>query len=186
MHNLERDIDLDGERPKGVPPRGLDGHDDPLPEYESQMGQIITLIDNPEFTDIEEINRLISREIAISVSSATGGTYNVNTKLLNDKVKALRELARTVQEGDNISKKDFLNFDGPKFRYVIGEIVILFRNSMKSGGLAEDVTNHVLRVFRDQLGMRAPELRKETDRITADSLLPELSAQATPSDTLQG
>ena len=185
MENLERDIDAKP-RPKGVPPPDLDGLP-PEVKHESQMDRIIALIDNPEYTDIEEINRLISREIAISLSSEPN-TGVFNGRALADKVKALRELARTVQEGDNISKKDFLNFDGPKFRYVLGELVLLFRGSMKSGGLPEDVSNHVLRVFRDQLQGRAPDLRKETERITADTLLPGLldpSAQAT-ADLPQG
>jgi hypothetical protein len=171
----ERELDPDAlhSRPPGVPPPGYDSGDAQV--FPSRMSEIVDLIDNEEFTDLEMINRLIAREIAITL---TDDSLRFNPKTTADKVKALRELTKTLQEGDQITKKDFLNFDGPKFKFVLGELVMLFRNSMKTGGLPEDVSNHVLRIFRDQLQGRAADLRKETDRINGDSLLPEMLVSA--------
>jgi hypothetical protein len=159
----EKDIDLDGTK---LPTPGVfdDGTSD-LPA--SQLAEIIRLIDNPEATDLATINRLIAREIAITLADPTV-IWGMRGSA-SDKIKAMRELAKTLQEGDTLSKKDFLNFDGPKFRYVLGELVHTFRSSLKSSGLAEDVVNHVLRIFRDQLTVREPDLRKETDRVTTDN-----------------
>ena len=164
VENKEIDVE-------NLPLRGVYTGEDPLflpkvEEYQSHMAQIISWIDDPESTDLEQINKVIAREIAVAISSATSW----NTKLLSDKVKALRELTKTLQEGEDLAKKDFLNFDGPKFKYVLQELVVLFKSSLKLSGLSEDVINHVLRVFRDNLELREVDLRRETKCVTNESL----------------
>lgn len=141
------------------------------PSYPSQMGDIISALKDPEATDLEAVNRMIAVEIACTLADPD------NTFCLRDKVRGLRELAKTLQEGEDIAKKDFLNFDGPKFKYVLGELVRTFKESLKSSGLPEDSVNHVLRIFRDTLSAREADLRKETERVTNDaSLTPVESA----------
>lgn len=132
-------------------------------EYPSQMGEIIRCLQDPEATDLEAVNRMIAIEIACQLTNDSG-VFG-----LRDKVRGLRELARTLQEGEDISKKDFLNFDGPKFKYVLGELVRTFKESLKSSGLPEESVNHILRIFRDTLSAREADLRKETERVTSDT-----------------
>lgn len=131
----------------------------------SSMTRIIELIDDVKTTDLQEINRLIAREIAVTLSDPS---VQWQAKFNTEKIKALRELAKTLQEGETLAKRDFLNFDGPKFRYVFQEIVQTFRGSLKSSGQSEDSINHILRVFREQIKARESELRKETERVTAE------------------
>ena len=175
----DREIDVDKPTEPGV--WGGPGGDE-RPPHPSRMDEIITLIDHPEGTDLEGINRLIAMEIAYAL---TDPKIEFNPRAVNERVKSLRELSKTLQEGDNLSKKDFLNFDGPKFKYVLQEVVMLFRGSLKSAGHKEDAINHVLRVFRDQLSARETELRRETERVTHESVFmtsipttPELSPEA--------
>ena len=136
-------------------------------EHPTRLGDIIAMLESTEETDLPRINMLIALEIAYSLDNPKA---EYNPRLIQEKVKALRELAKTLQEGEALSKKDFLNFDGPKFKYVLQELIILFKSSLKSAGFKEDDQNHVLRVFRDQLMAREPELRSETAKVTAESL----------------
>lgn len=162
----EREIDLGGSGTPGVfvPP----ADDNVGRAHPTRMDEIIAMLDDPEATDLEALNKMIALEIAYAL---TDPKIEFNPRAVNERVKALRELSKTLQEGENISKKDFLNFDGPKFKFVLGELVLLFRTSLKQSGQPEDSTNHCLRVFRDLLIAREPELRKETERVAADSAL---------------
>lgn len=171
----EQEIDLT------APPAGVftGGVDESYTQSRSQMTRIVELIEDPETTDLLEINRLIAREIAITLADPTTSWA---TRTSTERIKALRELARTLQDGETLSKRDFLNFDGPKFRYALGEIVRVFRSSLKSSGQPEDAVNHILRIFRDQLKEREPDLRKETERVTDDSFFDALAASPAPTE----
>lgn len=160
----EREVTFDDQQP-GV------FHEEGAEQGRSRMGEILEHLEDPEFTDLEMINRLIAVEIALTLADSR---LKFTPRAVSDKVKALRELTRTLQEGDNLAKKDFLNFDGPKFKYVLQEMVSLFRASLKNAGLPEDAVNHVLRIFRDSLVMRMPELIKETERVTHESLFMQI------------
>lgn len=138
--------------------------------YPSKMDEIISALNDPEVTDLEGVNRMIAIEIACTLA-ATSNPYGVR-----DKVRGLRELAKTLQEGEDIAKKDFLNFDGPKFNYVLTELIRTFKESLKSSGLPEESVNHVLRIFRDTLSAREADLRKETERVTGDASLTSLTS----------
>lgn len=164
----EREIQFDTQKPGVFQEEGVEAG-------RTRMSEILEKLEDPECTDLEAINRLIAVEIALTLGNPT---LKFTPRAISDRVKALRELTRTLQEGDNLSKKDFLNFEGPKFKYVLQELVGLFRTSLKDGGLQEDAVNHVLRVFRNGLVMRMPDLIKETERVTHDSLFMQL--QDTP------
>lgn len=87
-------------------------------------------------------------------------------KPLAEQVKALRELSKTLVEAEALSKRDILNFDGPKFQFVLGELVKLYKKSLIQASMTESQANDVLKLFRDLLAVYEPVLRKETDRIT--------------------
>ena len=178
---LEQEIDLSQPLPVLAPvdrkPGVFVGDEDGYVRPPSQMQRIIELIEDTETTDLQEINRLIAREIALALADPTTPW---TTRTATEKIKALRELARTMQDGETLSKRDFLNFDGPKFRYVLGELVQVFRSSLKSSGQSEDVVNHTLRIFRDQLKEREMDLRKETERVSTDSFFDALASSPVP------
>lgn len=132
----------------------------------ARMTDILEMIEDPNRA-VSEINRVIAGEIA----SATGDISTLNQskgymlKFLTERIKALRELSKTLSEAEVLSKKDILNFDGPKFQFVFQEIIAIFRKSAKDSGLSEDQINSMLRNFRDLMASREPELRKATERV---------------------
>lgn len=132
----------------------------------AKMLDILAMIEDPE-RPVSEINRAIAAEIASATGDIGSLEQSSGYKLsfLKERVKALRELAKTLTESDVLSKKDILNFDGPKFQFVFQEIVGVIRKSAKDAGLAEDQVNSVLRQFRDIMAQKEPELRKQTERV---------------------
>jgi len=52
----------------------------------------------------------------------------------NSQMKALRELQKTLVETEGLSKKDLRDLDGPKFKFVFGEIIRLFQQALKDAG----------------------------------------------------
>lgn len=169
----EAEVDVDKLPPPKRPGVYNGGEADAAtPDHPTRMDEIIEMLENPQETDLERITRLISIEIAYAL---TNPKAEYNSRLIQERVKALRELAKTLQEGDTLSKKDFLNFDGPKFKYVLQELVLLFKGSLKSAGLPEETQNHVLRVFRDHLSHREGDLRSETAKVTTESLFATVS-----------
>lgn len=131
----------------------------------ARMSLMLQLIDDPD-KPVSEIQRIIAAEIA----SVTGSiscmqeSKGYQLKFMTEQIKALRELSKTLTEADVLSKKDILNFDGPKFQFVFNEIVAYFRKALKETGLPEDQINTVLRNFKDIMALKEPELRKNTDR----------------------
>jgi ribosome-binding ATPase YchF (GTP1/OBG family) len=101
--------------------------------------------------------------------SASDSLKAFRVKALSEQVKALRELAKTLTEAEQLSKRDILNFDGPKFQFVLSEIVKLFKKALIQANLTESQSNDVLKLFRDLLALYEPVLRKETDRISSKS-----------------
>ena len=162
----EAEIDVD-KLPAPRKPGVYSGEGADQPVHPSRMSEILELLESPAETDLERINKLIALEIALAL---TDPKAEYNSRLIQERVKALSVLSKTLQDGDALAKKDFLNFDGPKFKYVLQEVVLLFKNSLKSAGFGDDDQNHVLRVFRDQLAHREADLRAETAKVTAESI----------------
>ena len=79
-------------------------------------------------------------------------------------------MSKTLTETEILSKKDILNFDGPKFQFVFQEMIGAIRKSAKETGLAEDQINTLLRNFRDTVTQMEPELRKQTEKIDSSFL----------------
>lgn len=135
-------------------------------QLSARMTDILEMIEDPN-RPVSEINRVIAGEIA----AATGDISTLEQasghklKFLTERIKALRELSKTLSESEVLSKKDILNFDGPKFQFVFQEIIALFRKSAKEAGLNEDQINSLLRHFRDQMAHKEPELRKATEKV---------------------
>lgn len=131
-----------------------------------RMVKVLEMINDPE-KPVSEIQRLIAAEIAsvTGTISCMPDEKGYKLKVMTEQIKALRELSKTLTEADVLSKKDILNFDGPKFQFVFQEIVGYFRKSLKEAGLAEDLVNTVLRNFKDTMSLKEVELRKSAERI---------------------
>lgn len=138
------------------------------PVINHRMVEILEMINNPE-KPVSEINRIIAGEIAVATGaiSTLEQANGYKLKFLTEQVKALRELSKTLSESEVLSKKDVLNFDGPKFQFVFQELIGAFRKSAKDSGLTEDQINSLLRNFRDIMALKEPELRKQTEKVDA-------------------
>lgn len=130
--------------------------------------RIIDLVEDPN-TPVTHINRLIAVEIAATIKdisdSSKNPLANLAVKSKESQVKALRELSKTLQETDVLSRKDILNFDGPKFQYVMAEFISMLKKSIVAAGYSEESANEILRIFKDTMSTREADLRREVDKI---------------------
>ena len=163
---MEREIVLDvqGETVVAKAPDSLEGSTE-------RIAEILVLISDPE-QSLAEINKRIAIEIAYVSMAMAEATLDVTKqhriRSLTEQVKALRELAKTLNEAEQISKRDVLNFDGPKFIFVLGKLVEMFKKAMTTSGKTEAEANDVIRKFRDILSVYEPHLRRETERVGFD------------------
>lgn len=131
------------------------------------MEDILVLLKDPE-APASDISRLIALELGSTINQISllqEATSGFKLKFLKEQVKALRELSRTLFESETMSKKDVLNFDGPKFAFVFQELTGYFKKALTESGITEDQSNAVLRQFRDIVSQKEVELRKQCDRI---------------------
>ena len=149
-----------------VAEKDISGEKREAPPINQRMIEIFDMIQDPE-KPVSEINRIIAGEIAVCTGSISTleQANGYKLKFLTENVKALRELSKTLSESEVLSKKDVLNFDGPKFHFVFQEIIGIFRKAAKESGLAEDQINSLLRNFRDQMAQKEPDLRKQTEKV---------------------
>jgi hypothetical protein len=82
---------------------------------------------------------------------------------LNSRMKALRELQRTLMEGEALTKRDALDLDGPKFMFVRAEIVRLFQQALNDAGTESSQTQDVMVQFGDLMEKNDEALRRELD-----------------------
>jgi hypothetical protein len=123
--------------------------------------------------DPAEASRLIAVEMArvaedLSDILGDGPMDNLKLKIYEQQLKALRELGRQLNDADTLSKKDVLNFDGPKFQYVLEIIVENFIKAMKEAGTPEDLRTSIMKHYRDRMQENENIIRKETARIDSN------------------
>ena len=120
---------------------------------------------------LADISRLIALEIVQVVRNMTKnqkdplsrGLYS--QKELTDQIKALRELQKTLTESDSLSKKDTLNMDGPKFKFLFTELIRLFRLALKDSGTDEDLSRNVMLQFGDLVKANDEGIRRDLNKI---------------------
>ena len=130
--------------------------------------RIMQLVADPDAA-LADISGLIALEIAtvVGMMGQDDPLHRNNRSMrdLNDHVKALRELQKTLTERDASSKKDTLNLDGPKFQYVFKAIMDLFGESLKSAGLDEALSKNVMLQFRDLIQKNDDRIRRDINKI---------------------
>src|SRR4051812_27400333 len=86
---------------------------------ESKLSEIVRKVEDPN-VPVAEVSRLITIEIASVLNEQASNfedpTSQFKQKAYNDMVKSLRELGKQLSETDVLSKKDVLNWEGPKFQ----------------------------------------------------------------------
>jgi hypothetical protein len=146
-----------------VPP-----HAGAAPLEASGIETIATMIADRE-VPVADISRLIALEIVglmrkmAPKDPAERGI--ISQRDLNDQVKAYRELQRTLTESEALAKKDVLNIDGDKFKFVYGEILKYFQLALKGGGIDDELAKNILMQFRDIVSNNEAGLRIDINKI---------------------
>jgi hypothetical protein len=139
-------------------------------ERDSKLGEIRRLIAD-EATPPAKIKRLIAEEIAaISMLMIRyGNDVNIiegmKVKVFETQVKALRELGKEIMEADTLSHKDFLNMDGKKFKFVIGEYAEGLKEAMKMVKLDDTTIRSVQSHWQDIMASKEEEIRREVEKL---------------------
>jgi hypothetical protein len=133
-----------------------------------RMTKILEMLDCEEQKPAE-VSRLIAIEIASVIEKMNYDDplkrNNRSMRDLNDHVKALRELQRTLTESDTLSRKDHLDMDGPKFKFVFRFMIETFQKALKEANVDESIAKNVLLNFGDAVKTSEDTLRRELNKI---------------------
>jgi prephenate dehydrogenase len=146
-------------------------HPDP-PRRESRLPLILETIADPN-SPVAEIMRLICEELVLVIQEMVAYEHDKSAApKLKVQVAALCALLKLVQKADASSKKDVLNFDGPKFQFVLGRLIKLFKEATEKalGKGYETSAQSILKHFRDLVAVNEELLRGETERIGAEGV----------------
>lgn len=139
-------------------------------ERDSKLGEIRRLIAD-DTTSPGKIKRLIAEEIAginmlmIKYSNDVNIIEGMKVKVYGEQVKALRELGKEIMEADTLSHKDFLNMDGKKFKYALGQYAEGLKDAMRIVKLDDTTINSVLNHWRDIMSSKEEDIRREIDKL---------------------
>jgi hypothetical protein len=151
---------------------------------DSHWPQILTAVEDRNVRPADLV-RLILKEMSLACRElhAVSGHSSLEFKLkpLVAEVHALRTLADTVRyETELAVETDIVNLDGPKFRYVLSELMTAFKDSIREAGYDVEASNRILRAFRDNVSVREPDIRRKIKNVTAQSEGAEASVWPTP------
>jgi hypothetical protein len=139
-------------------------------ERDSKLHEILRMI-RDETTSPGKIKRAIAEEIAsinlqmIKYSNDVNILEGMKVKVLETQVKSLRELGKEVMEADVLSHKDFLNMDGKKFKFAIGQYAEGVKEAMRMVKLDDTTINSILNHWRDIMSAKEEEIRREIDKL---------------------
>jgi hypothetical protein len=139
-------------------------------ERESQLTKISEMIADPTIHPAE-IKRIIAAEIAmvnklmLKYDTDENVLAGMRVKNLSERVKSLRELGKEVMEADVLSKKDFLNWEGKKFRLALDRYREGAIEAMKTAKLDESTINSILNHWRDIMQDKEDEIRRAIDKL---------------------
>ena len=166
----------------GTPAEGADSRENSSQE---RMQRVISILEDENETDLAGAMRLLAVEIAATMSP-TGSDLLHDYRNASGRIKNLRELSKQIQEAADMSSRDFLNFDGPRFQFVFREVVTLFRASMVKGGLEPRIADHVLRVFYEEFLAREQRMRQETSKLDPSTMASAFSIESNSPDPTPG
>jgi hypothetical protein len=151
---------------------------------ESKLPEIVKLVSDPNSSAAETL-RLISVEI-VRLLALSNPSLNSNFESHNDEIKALRLLARIVKEAGMRSKADVLNFEKPKFKYVLAQTISMLEEATSEVLDDKDraKTEMIMKRFEDILAEKQQDLRRRTEEIGRESVAQ--ASQSKPSANSSG
>jgi len=148
-----------------VPGHGLEsyGVQNQAPNRESKLGEILAKMKDPD-VPAAEVTRLIAVELALIIQDMqnceSGAAGALRLRSCMGQVRALGAMVEAAKDDDSWANRDVLDFDGPRFQYVLGELVEGFENAAQQalGGNTTTVKS-IMTHFRDILANHDDELR---------------------------
>ena len=121
----------------------------------SRLDQISQMVANRN-APVGKISRAIAVEIANVIKLMTPTRRPLYTRLstqqeLNSQVRGYRQLQRTLREAEARSTIDTLNMDGPKFKFILGRIIELFKQAMEDAGVTDQSVRTIMAQVSDLL-----------------------------------
>jgi|SRR5579863_795342 len=145
---------------------------------ESRLAEISEKIEDPNFSQVD-LGKLIAVEMASILQAMNTILDNVTRpgtaaydKLatkevvgsLNEQLKGVRELGKQIADMDSMAKRDYINFDGEKFRWIAGEWMKLGAEAVRAMGMGETSVHSWKNHFRQQLDKNQDRIRRDADK----------------------
>jgi hypothetical protein len=141
----------------------------------SKLREIREKIEDPNIGQAE-LSKLIALEMASILDAMNVYLDNPNTaikgmlenftiKSLSEQLKGVRELGRQIIEMDNQAKRDYINFDGEKFKYVAQQWMQMGIEALHQMGWDEHTVTSYIKQYRDQIERNEIRIRREAENI---------------------
>jgi hypothetical protein len=119
-----------------------------------------------------ELVRLILMEMSLvchELQTLSGhSSLEFKLKPLLAEVHALRTLVETTRHLTEVAvQTDTVNTDGPKFRYLMSEVIAVLKESASQAGCTDFLWGSIYRFFRENIDREAPEIRRKMEKVTA-------------------
>ena len=136
------------------------------PPATNGMRAILELMAEPE-PDLVKISRLIAIEMGhvYELMNGFGDKGGRGQTDLANSVKTLAQLQKAMYDADEKSKKDTLNLDSPKFKFVFEAIMALFEQALHNAGIEDVPKTQVLLQFRDLVKMDNERISREMNKL---------------------
>ena len=140
--------------------------------FHSCRFEVIAIMIADRRSPVWAISRAIAREMATTIKPAKAPVKPFQRPQvdLNNRMKGLRELQRTLMESEGLSKRDALDLDGPKFKFVRAEIVRLFKQALIDAGADRFQVDSVMGRVDNLLKENDETLRRDLNMIGAPEL----------------
>ena len=134
----------------------------------ARMERLCDMVREPEIP-IAHISRHIAMQIAgvikLMMDDSPVRHRLFPQRMLNSQIKGYRELQRTLVESESSSKRDILDLDGAKFKFIFSETVGLFRQALTDSGVDGGLAKNVMLQFSDLIKTNDEKLRQDLNRI---------------------
>jgi len=133
--------------------------DPSISKLEAGSELVRTKLEDPQF-EAAELLRIITVEIATVATTMRSLGFTRKEEhirsCLAKQMEVLRQVAREVMN------EEVINFDGPKFKFMMDRVFSVFRKAMQAAGVDEGQRSNIMRHLRDLMGENKAQLRRET------------------------
>lgn len=145
---------------------------------ESRLAEIREKIEDPNFSQVD-LGKLIAVEMTAILESMNSILDNVTksgtqpfdkvaTKevvaSLGEQLKGVRELGKQINEMDNLAKRDYINFDGDKFIWILRQWIKVGKNALQKMGWEAFAIQNWENHFRQLLEVEQERIRRDAEK----------------------